>query len=103
MAGHRAPLLYDFMNNVSNTNNCIKYFQEQDLLAKEMECKKCLQPMKLTKKPNKVCKDGQAWNCSKCNTCKTIRQGSFFKVCTKKHMYDCALICLNVQINYSMP
>lgn len=87
MATFEDVSIFSFVSKIYDTVSCINYLRTQGLLATEMVCVRCAKSMTLSGKPTKVCRDGEQWTCGRCNTSKTIRDGSFFKV-TQDNFYS---------------
>jgi predicted SprT family Zn-dependent metalloprotease len=80
MASSECMSIFDFITKISDTAACLNFLRENHVIATSMTCKKCSNLMKLSKKPLKVCSDGEQWTCGKCKTSLSIRDRSFFKV-----------------------
>jgi hypothetical protein len=90
MASADFMTIFEFLAKINDTATCLEFLRENNLIVQTMICKKCSNVMKLSKKPLKVCSDGQQWTCGKCKTSLSIRDGSFFKVI--KHVISCSII-----------
>ena len=79
MAKH--PSMVDICDYVRTIPEAIAFARMHNILRHEMQCSNCSEIMHLISRNKRVCSDGEAWRCSKCNKTKSIRENSFWQVC----------------------
>ena len=72
--------IFELCEHMNNIDKCKAFLHSKNLLQSMMDCIKCQKPMKLVAKLVRVCRDIEAWSCSKCNTTASIRNNSIFQV-----------------------
>ena len=75
---HSTPNLIEFIALVSDTEKCISFLFDNNLLQSECTCV-CGKPMSIIKRARSVTSDGRIWRCGTCKKSRSLRKNSFFQ------------------------